>query len=220
MNIFMETEDYMKGLSIDSIIESDTEFFTILKRIRERLGVKQYLLDRYVKNTLEAINFRSAYECAEAGEDKSATLRRLCIKVLDGQCDESHPMYSAIKNEMEKYRTVFQERGTLCAIVFTIVFPDYLKLVTQQFIEVETNDKLFGVDVLRQQELFNIISGIVGEQEMECLNFAIKRRFLIVPAINNFLQGLSNEYLDSFLRRDEETERHVFQILLDEGSEV
>ena len=53
---------------------------------------------------------------------------------------------------------------------------------------------------------------------MESLNFAMKRRFLIVPAANNYLQGLSNDYLYSLLHRDKETERHVFQILLDEST--
>lgn len=220
MNMFMETEDYVKGLTPDSIVESEKEFFKIFGAIRGRLGGKQYLLDYYVRKTLEAINFTSAYENADAGFQEVGSLRRLCTDILDGGGDESDPMFLNVKEKIEKYRPQFQERETLRAIAITLAFPEFLKLATEEFIAEESDELVSAIDNLKQQELFNTISVIVGEQEMERLNFAIKRRFLIVPAVNNYLQGLSDDYLYSFLHRDKETERHIFQILLDEDSEV
>ena len=220
MNIFMETEDYVKGLSVDSVIEAELEFFKVMKAIRKRLGAKQYLLDQYVKKTLGAINHHLSYEHANVGFEECGSLRRICTEVLNGCGDKSHPMYSAVKGQIEKYRVKFQEPETLRAVAFTVVFGEFLKVSTEQFIQGEADELEAIVDNLKQQELFDTISVIVGEQEMEHLNFAIKRRFLLVPAANNYLQGLSNDYLYSFLHRDKETERHVFQILLDENTDA
>lgn len=219
MNIFMENEDYLKDVSLDSILEADKEFFAVMRKIRERLGDKQYWIDNYVKKTLEAINCQLAYEYADMGFEEFGSLRSICTEVLNGGGDVENPIYSIVKNAINRYATEFQERETLRSIAAIVAFPEFMKIATKQFVQEESDDLSAVLDNLKQQELFRNISVIVGEREMEHLNAAIKRRFLIVPATNNYLQGLINDYLYCFLHRDKETERLVFQILFDEDTE-
>lgn len=50
---------------------------------------------------------------------------------------------------------------------------------------------------------------------MDCF----ERRFLVVPLQNAFLQGFADSYLYALLFRDIETNKQVFQLILDEMEE-
>lgn len=220
MNIFMGNKDYLKDVSPDSLLEAGKEFFTVMREIRVSLGSRQYRLDNYVERTLSAINHRLAYENADAGFEEFGSLNRICTEVLDGSGDVDHPVFQIVKDAVDKYRVKFQERATLRAIAAVAAFPEFMKFAVQRFVQDESDNLGEVLDSMKQQELFKEISAVVGDREMERLNYAIKRRFLIVPATNAYLQGLSDNYLYCFLHRDNETERKVFQIMLDENQEA
>jgi len=215
----MKEADYLKdeplNAILDSILRAYDEFFTVFKEIRSRLENKQYWLDNYVRKTLAAINHLQADEAATEGFDGCGNLRRLCTEILDGGGDTEDPLYPRVKEIIDRFHVDFQERGTLRAMAIVTVYPDYMESVAKRYLK-ETAENMIGVvDNMKQQELFDNISEIVGEEEMEHLNDAIKRLFIVVPAIKIYLQGITNNLIESFLHRDDETARQVFQLIMD-----
>ena len=218
MNIFEENIDFLKDIPLDSVLKADEEFFSVMKSIRERLGDKKYWLDNYVEKILEAINNRHASECGEEGYEASCDLRCLCTRILGGE-EAEHPLYSEIKESVEKYRKIYQERETVRALAMITVFPEYIKIAVNEYLQ-EAADDLGGViDIIKQHEYFDNIFAIVGEREMERFNLAIKCRFMIAPVLSIYLQGMMNDYRYCFLHRDRETSRLVFQLLLDKNND-
>ena len=68
--------------------------------------------------------------------------------------------------------------------------------------------------------LYDRISVVVGELPMERLNRMLKEQFLAVPASMGFSYGLSCALLDSLVYEDSKTGKQVFQLLMDDCSEV
>ena len=53
---------------------------------------------------------------------------------------------------------------------------------------------------------------------METLNLRLKQRFLIAPLVPVFVQGLTNDLLYCLLHRDSETNKQIFQLMMEEQS--
>ncbi len=71
------------------------------------------------------------------------------------------------------------------------------------------------VDEIRLQELFDQISYIAGEAMMEELNQRLKERFMIVPLVTAFAQGVSDDLIGRLTYRDPETSKQIFQLFMD-----
>lgn len=215
MNIFKKEKDYLQSNTLEYYL-SDKDFFAIMKSIRGQLGEKGYWLDNYVGKILEAINQHLISDCAEEGFTSFSILRRICTDILDG-CDEiEHPIYPAAKQAVQKYKGKYQERETIRALTSAVTFREFSKTAVKVFIEEKSCGVTEKIDNMKQQEWYQAMSVIVGEHQMECLNAEIKRTFLIVPALEAYLQGMTNDYMYCLLHRDRETSRQVFQLLLDE----
>ena len=50
---------------------------------------------------------------------------------------------------------------------------------------------------------------------METLNLRLKQRFLTAPLVPVFVQGATNDLLYCLLHRDSETNKQIFQLLVD-----
>lgn len=50
---------------------------------------------------------------------------------------------------------------------------------------------------------------------MEMLNLRLKQRFLTAPLVTVFVQGATNDLLYCLLHRDSETNKQIFQLLVD-----
>ena len=75
-----------------------------------------------------------------------------------------------------------------------------------------------AVDICDLRELFRSICSLLGSEElMEQLNLLFRQRFIIATAMQIYLQGMTNQLIYSLTTRDRETQKQVFQILLDEG---
>lgn len=76
-----------------------------------------------------------------------------------------------------------------------------------------------AVDSLRLKDLYTSICETVGENLTDRLMDCFARRFLVVPLQNAFLQGFTDSCLYTLLFRDIETNKQVFQLILDDMEE-
>lgn len=152
MNIFKENIDFLKDMPLDAVLKADEEFFSVMKSIRERLGDKKYWLDNYVEKVLEAINNRQATECSEDGFEANYTLRHLCTAILNGE-EPEHPLYSEVKESLEKYRNIYQEYETVRSLAIITAFPEYMKIAVKEYLQETAEDggsmrmTLFGYQI-------------------------------------------------------------------------
>lgn len=218
MNIFEQHAGFTGRFDADSTGGSLLSLFSQAAEIRQKLGVRGYLLDNYLSMFLAAANTVLSFEAAEEGFSRSNDLRKLCFSILDGsEKEKGHPLYNrAMNTHLEKREMMqYQERQTKMNLFYTFMFDEFLPFAVGQYLEEAKNEISNAYDQPTFLSLYRDIAEEVGEPLMESLNLRLKQRFLVAPLASVFVQGLNNDLLYTLTTRDRETSRQVFQLLLD-----
>lgn len=207
MNIFENESGILGSASVDILKQSFMEFIQQATEIRIRLGKQRYLLDKYLSYLFEATNRILAYEAASEGFETESTLNSLCSEILKGDAkNNDHPFYEQVKAFIEAHPLKYQENFTRLSLYDVMLSCTYLKSVYEQYyIDLVADIRTF-LDIVDLNNLYNkICEALGGEKEMEYLNLLFCQRFLIVKAMDIFLQGMTNQLLYSLTYRDRET---------------
>ena len=73
-------------------------------------------------------------------------------------------------------------------------------------------------DIPKLTALYRRISEVVGETQMETVSLRLKQRFLTAPLVPVFVQGAINDLIYCLLHRDSETNKQIFQLMMDAQS--
>ena len=217
MNVFYEYDGIFgkaESAHLDRVLR---EFFELAATIRRRLGKQGYLLDKYISCVLEGANTTLLQVSADSGFRSASGLRLLIRSVMDGKPDYAdHPLYEKAKEHIETHPLTYQERQTTLDIYCIALAGDYLEYAAQNFAKEQRRVIQAVFDIIYLRDLYRKISTVIGgEEQLERLNLLIRQRFLIVTPMAGFLQGLTNDLLYSFICRDAETNRQIFQLALD-----
>ncbi len=218
MDIFKNEADVYGKYLPEELRKATDDFFTISRRIKQKLGDKSYKLDQYLGWILEIANSRLAGDAAEDGCRYFNELRCLCRDILDYEAiAKDHEFYQTAKEFIENHRFPYKEKHTLLELYCALLTPQFTDYAVKKFTEDvkrRVNRKIDTILVVQYSEL---IIDIVGEEEMIALNKAITDRFIISSILNSFLQAITNEYLYCLLHRDPETSKRIFQLMMEEG---
>lgn len=217
MNILKSGEDiYGKYLS-EELHKATKDFFIVSRSIKNKLGDKSYKLDQYLSAVLKIANCKLNTDAAEDGRKFFSELRRLCVGILnyDSSIIE-HEFYQTAKEYIAEHRFSYKERHTLLNIYCALLTPQFTDYSVNKFAEEVQNRANIEIDTVLMSENYELIAKIVGEEDMNVLNMAIKGRFIISSTMNSFLQSITNEYLYCLLHRDPETSKQVYQLILEE----
>ena len=218
MNIFEQHSGFTGRFDTDSTGGTLLSLLTQAAEIRQKLGVRGYLLDNYLAMFLEAANTVLSFEAAEEGFSRSNDLRKLCFSILDNtEKEKDHPLFNrAVNTYLEKRDMMqYQERQTKMNLFYTFMFDEFLPISVGQFLGKAKEDISKAYDRPTFLSLYRDIVAEVGEPLMESLNLRLKQRFLMAPLTSVFVQGLNNDLLYTLTTRDRETSRQVFQLLID-----
>ena len=218
MNIFKHRADFFGSLSSEVTDDSLRSLFRLAKEIRSRLGKKGYLLDCYLSVFFDGLNSKIAYDAADDGFLMGGKLQAICFQVLDAaEPQKPHPLYKCIQEDYKQQKSTspFQERYTQMCMLLLSLADEWLTYSTAQFTEEQVKGLDGVVDEIRLQELFDQISYIAGEAMMEELNQRLKERFMIVPLVTAFAQGVSDDLIGRLTYRDPETSKQIFQLFMD-----
>lgn len=188
MNIFEQYAGFTGRFDADSTGGSLLSLFTQTAEIRQKLGVRGYLLDNYLSMFLAAADTVLSFEAAEEGFSRSNDLRKLCFSVLDGtEKEKDHPLYNrAVNIHLEKREMMqYQERQTKMNLFYTIMFDEFLPLAVGQYLEEAKESISNAYDRPTFLSLYRDIVEEVGEPLMESLNLRLKQRSFLkkhVPA--------------------------------------
>lgn len=218
MNIFETHAEFSGRFDPDSTGGSLLSLLSLARDIRLKLGRQGYLLDSYLSLFLEAANAVLVYEAADDSFERGGELRSLCFDVIDrGGTEKDHPLYDTALNTLVARTEIlgYQERHTRMHLLYAILSDEFLPFIAKHF-QREVDDRLGDAyDSPKLIDLFNRISGVVGEPLMETLNLRLKQRFLLTPLVTVFAHGVTNDLLYCLTYRDSETSKQVFQLLLD-----
>ncbi len=219
MNIFENESGILGSASVDNLKRSFKEFLQQASEIRIKLGKQRYLLDNYLTYLFEATNGILAYEAASEGFETESTLNSLCAEILRGDSKSNdHPFYEQVKVFIDAHPLKYQESFTRLSLYDIMLSCSYLESVYEQYYTDLVADIRDFLDIVDLNNLYDkICEALGGEKEMEQLNLLFCQRFLIVKAMDTFLQGMTNQLLYSLTYRDRETSKQVFQLLLDEA---
>ena len=219
MQFFNKQEDFILQELPDGFFDMDKEMFTIGKEVKSRLGDNGYLLDNYLSMVLEGINGNTLQQVIDDGGKAFSEVYHLYRKISDGKdvYDEdirNQRLYPEMKKYYDQYLTKYKSSYTAELRTFVAIMPLAMK---KQFSE---GDVTYGVrgftDTVRLRELYQEISTHAGNKLLDQLIELVKSRFIITPALNVYMQAITDYYLGFLLHRDEVTSKQLFQLILDE----
>ena len=218
MNIFQHRGSFYGCPEDGACADALRPLFRLAKQIRLRLGRQGYLLDNYLTLFFEGISAGVSQDAALQGTEMGGEIQKLLYQVMDGaEAGQQHPLYQRIREvyEQQKDALSFQEKRTNSSLLLFFLADDIMEYYTSLFIK-ELESDLTGVDdMVRFRSLYEQISRLAGESCMEELNKLLQQRFLTAPAARSFTQGLAYDLALSLASRDPETNRQMFQLLLD-----
>ena len=154
---------------------------------------------------------------AEDGRQFFSGFRRLCLGILNYDPSVTdHEFYQTAKEYIANHRLLYKDRHTLINIYCALLTPQFTDYAVNKFSEEIESRANIEVDTVLMSENYELIIEIVGEEDMNALNMAIKGRFIISSIMDSFLQSITNEYLYCLLHRDPETSKQVYQLMLKE----
>ena len=221
MNMFESHEGFSGRFDPDSTGGSLLSLLTLARDIRLKLGRQGYLLDSYLSLFLEGANAMQAYEAGSDGFERGGELRSLCFDVLDRDgTEKDYPFYDTALNALTGRADIMrcQERQTRMNLLYASLADEFLPFAVKHFLREAESRIGDNCDIPKLTDLYRRISEVAGETQMETLNLRLKQRFLTAPLIPVFVQGATNDLLYCLLHRDSETNKQVFQLLMDRQS--
>lgn len=221
MNMFESHEGFSGRFDPDSTGGSLLSLLTLARDIRLKLGRQGYLLDSYLSLFLEGANAMLAYEAGSDGFERGGELRSLCFDVLDRDgTEKDYPFYDTALNALTGRADIMrcQERQTRMNLLYASLADEFLPFAVKHFLREAESRIGDNCDIPKLTDLYRRISEVAGETQMETLNLRLKQRFLTAPLIPVIVQGATNDLLYCLLHRDSETNKQVFQLLMDRQS--
>ncbi len=218
MNIFKESGDFIGHNNLESEEDSFYSFFCLAEQVRSKMGGQGYLLDYYISAIFAALRETYAHEAAEEGFSAMSPYQSLCVSILEGgEKDKNNPLYSktltaAIAFIKDK---AYHERITKLNLLCTTMADDYFNHSVDNYIAKQECILNQAIDLIQLREAYEQIIHIVGEPIMETLELKLKQRFLVSPLVSIYTQGFINDFLDRLTTRDIETNKQIFQLILD-----
>ena len=93
MGAFQSYRNLIGDVSTEAVIRRQTEFLTLARDIRIRLGNQAFLLDNYLALLMGAFNNTLSFDACGTGFDSYTELRCICRDVLQGE-NRDHPFWS------------------------------------------------------------------------------------------------------------------------------
>ena len=217
MNVFKDAKEMLGEVNVKELGVTFVEFIELARLIRNKLGCRKYLLDRYLLDLLEAASCISPMDLTEAGEDAAERLRKLCRQaVRKDEAVRETIIGEQIQAYVEAHPSAYFEECTKVESYVADLSDLYLEHATERYYEEQENELLFRYDPHGGDELYQTIARLIGrEEEMERLNTLFAERFLRVKPMDLYIQEYTQEFLYSLLYRDMQTDHTVLQILLD-----
>ena len=124
-------------------------------------------------------------------------------------------LYPELKKFMEIYSEKYKSPVTVIEMSILAVTPAIIKKEYSDALVTFSSRGLY--DTVRFRELYDSIVTYAGSRLIDRLLELVRQRFLIAPAVNIYMQAVTNHYLNILLVRDDVSSKQLFQLLLNDG---
>ena len=222
MNIFNKESVFLGEHPFEALADATKEIFKLAKKIKTSLGEQGYLLDNYLSMVLESANDCLAQDAAITGFEGFSDRFPICTAIQGEHFKDKtkHPFYEKAKKYVEEHTFKFQEKSTVRDLYCAALADEFITFTVKKFIEKEKDELREVFESIQLQEYHSKIAYLVGEEKISRLAELLKSRFLIARPVNIFLQAMTNHLLYCLTKRDKETSKQVFQLILDEDKDI
>lgn len=193
--------------------------------IRQKLGNRAFLFDRYFTLILDAAHSISKDTMSEGFENFRGIYKLISAALENKDIEEfkNCSFYPTVKKYIESHPLSYYSTSTKRAFYIIALFDEYVMYILDQYME-EQADRLVGaIDTVWMKERYEELCELVGISLMEEFSQQIHLVFEIVPISKCFLQGALNYLIYDMTVDDEETGRYVMLVMMDKltaGEEV
>ncbi|MCL2513608.1 MAG: hypothetical protein FWF08_06875 [Oscillospiraceae bacterium] len=199
---------------------SGEELLRQVRAWREKLGPKRGVLDNYLAGVLKALtDTTNTFDAGQEGfEEALRPLRGILRQIKEGKEEDArqHPFYPQVRAYMDAHPFPHDDLyySTYCAGLFG----EYLTFAVQDYRQ-RCNDN-FQAELAENgvPELYEALlsSGAdITAESVDYLHNLIARVFVWIAPSTVFMQGMADQIVLALIQRDAESDRAVFQRLLD-----
>ena len=121
MNIFTELQKFYVETQPHSLIDADTNFFTLALDIRKALGRQAYKFDEYLTMILRAANLYAVHRSVEEADADFSMIRKVCMDIIENKHQlHNHEYYSILKKHIDEHQSKFQDSYTLISLTYAL----------------------------------------------------------------------------------------------------
>lgn len=219
MYCFNDREEIILQPLPENFFDVDKEIFSLGHQIKERMGEDGYLLDNYLSMLLKALNGNTVQYIVEGTEYVLSDAYDICRQIEEGRDAfddrlKEKRLYPALKKHMEIYSGKYKSSCTVTELAVISVIPEIMK---KEYSDAKISFSSNGwLDTVQLREIYDAIVTHAGSRLIDRMLVLIKQRFLIAPAVNIYIQAVTNHYLEALLQRDEVSSKQFFQLILDD----
>jgi len=215
MNIFKKYDAWLGSLPPNGLAPIPTELVQQICEIKQTLGRKGYLLDKYLIMLFKGFSTHLSWCIVEHGSSLYGRLQRLCATALDGKAADD-PFLGRVAAYVQSHPLEYDSRYTKIQIYTLRLAEEFLQVSIPEMVQKCENKISNGLDIILLDELFRDIAEFCGENRMQALNEIILKQYANVTIVNLLLQGFYSSIFYSFTDRDDESGREIFLLMLDE----
>lgn len=193
------------------------ELLRLVREWRERLGADRGLLDQYLAGVLRAmIDTTNARDAAEEGFDKPLSeLRVILRQVKEGNENEArrHPFYPRVKAYMDAH--TFPQDILYYETYCVGLFAEYAAFAAKNYVDGCSARFQAAMKVENLPQIREALSAAgIATEELDELHRLLRVFVWVAPSVV-FMQGMTDQILQSLMLRDEQSGRYIFNRLLD-----
>lgn len=168
---------------------------------------------------LKALNGNTVQYIVEGTEYVLSDAYDICRQIEEGRDAfddrlKEKRLYPALKKHMGIYSGKYKSSRTVTELAVISVIPEIMK---KEYSDAKISFSSNGwLDSVQLREIYDAIVTHAGSRLIDRMLVLIKQRFLIAPAVNIYMQAVTNHYLEALLERDEVSSKQFFQLLFDD----
>jgi len=215
MNILKKFDAWLGTLPSRNLSPLPPELALQIHEIKEALGRKGYLLDKYILMLFRGFGTHLTWEIAEDGFNLFGRLRGLCITALDGKAVDD-PFYGHVAAYIQSHPLAYDSRYTKSQIYALRLAEDFMRMAVPEALQEYRQEIGNKMDIILLDSLYKEMAEYCDEERLELLIKAILKQYIVVDFANLLLQGFLSHLVYSLTDRDDESGRECFLLLMDE----
>ena len=216
MNIFKGMKVVFNGPNCESITRYVNDFWKLAGELRADLGENGYYLDQYLSKIFEVLSRLDLGTASEMANTMCWSVQGDCYLLCGTEeKKEKSEFFDMVENYINNHPTEFSDRHTKVQFYTANILIEHLNIFTEKVKLIYRENALSEIDYPVSDDMYEKISGIIGERRMERLNDQICEAFVFGPIMVSAAQQIVTRGFQMLCYRDPESSKMLYQFMLE-----